>query len=567
MSADPTSTVTTDPCAIDGAIAQVKDKAREFARLPPVTKAQLLRECMAGLLSEAPAWVAAGAKARGADPTEEWLAGPLVTVRLFRLFAESLDRIAARGRPTLGRTTRIRKDGRLEVALIPSSTLDRISFSGFTGFTLMETGVSLEDARARQAAFYQQQHPEGGLSAILGAGNVSSIPAMDVATKMFIEGKVCVLKMNPVNDWVGPFLERALAPLISRHYLRIVYGGWEEGEHLVHHALVDDAHLTGSAQTHDQIVWGAPGTERERSRANRRPLLEIPITSELGNVSPVAIVPHQYGDRELRFMARNVATMVVNNASFNCNAAKMIVTTSGWPQRSEFLDMIGSILANTPTRCAYYPGASERWHSLLSNHADAERYGDSCDGNLQWALVRDLDAGDREEPLFSVEPFCGILSETSVGSADPAEFLAAATEFMNQRLWGTLNAAIMIPPGLEADPDTARALDRAIVDLRYGTVAINHWPALSYGFGCMPWGGHQSSTLSDIQSGLGWVHNTFMLSGVDKSVIRGPLTVRPYPVWFFDNEKTSNVAPRLVEMEASPSWFKLPGILRRVMML
>ena len=71
------------------------------------------------------------------------------------------------------------------------------------------------------------------MSLVLGAGNVSSIPPMDVATKMFVEGFVCILKMNPVNEWVGPYLERALAPLIDRGYLRIVYGGAEVGSYLL----------------------------------------------------------------------------------------------------------------------------------------------------------------------------------------------------------------------------------------------------------------------------------------------------------------------------------------------
>ena len=71
---------------------------------------------------------------------------------------------------------------------------------GFTGHVLMQPGVTPEQARERQAAFYQRHDPEGGLSVILGAGNVASIPPMDVANKMFVEGIVCVLKMNPVNE-------------------------------------------------------------------------------------------------------------------------------------------------------------------------------------------------------------------------------------------------------------------------------------------------------------------------------------------------------------------------------
>jgi len=170
-----------------------------------------------------------------------------------------------------------------------------------------------------------------------------------------------------------------------------------------------------------------------------------------------------------------------------------------------------------------------------------------------------------ENPLFRTEPFCGILSETSVGTTDPVEFLHTTTGFMNDRMWGTLNATLVVPPKLEKDPAVTRALDRAVVDLRYGTVSINHWPALCYAFGTMPWGGHPSATMKNIQSGLGWVHNTYMLGGVDKSVVRGPLTVSPYPAWFFDNPKTSKIAPAAADMEAAPSWLKLPGLLSKAL--
>jgi aldehyde dehydrogenase (NAD(P)+) len=77
----------------------------------------------------------------------------------------------------------------------------------------------------------------------------------------------------------------------------------------------------------------------------------------------------------------------------------------------------------------------------------------------------------------------------------------------------------------------------------------------------MPWGGHQSATLADIQSGLGWVHNPSMLAGIDKAVLRGPLVVRPTPMWFYDNTKAAAVGPKLAELEAAPSWLKVPGLL------
>src|SRR4029434_1166499 len=98
----------------------------------------------------------------------------------------------------------------------------------------------------------------------------------------------------------------------------------------------------------DAIVWGEAGPERERRMAADDPLLAKPISSELGNVSPVRIVHHTYSDAELWFQARNVVTMVFNNASFNCNAAKMLITAKGWPQRSKFLDMVAQAFAQAP---------------------------------------------------------------------------------------------------------------------------------------------------------------------------------------------------------------------------
>jgi hypothetical protein len=564
MSGSASSAMPTQHAALEQAVRLLRGNAARFARISPVDKAGLLRACMPRIADVAAAWAAAGCRAKGltvADSGEEWLAGPIPTLRMARLLADSLMQIATRGRPPLGTGSHVRHDGRLEVDIFPATSHDRILFAGFTGKVLMEEGVDRAAAVRRQASFYHKRDPEGGVSLILGAGNVSSIPAMDVFTKMFIEGFVCVLKMNPVNEWVGPHLERALAPLIERGFLRIVYGGAAEGQFLVEHEAVDDVHITGSDRTHDLLVWGPPGPDRDRRLAENAPRLEKPISSELGNVSPVAIVPYTYSDEELWFQARSVASMVVNNGSFNCNAAKMLITSKQWAQREAFVRLVGRALSQVPTRRAYYPGAFERYETLTRGRDRLERYGEATAEKLPWTMIRDVDAGRREDPLFRVEPFCGILSETCVGSADPVEFLASVTTLMNDQLWGTLNTCLVIHPKLEADPTVGKALDRAIVALRYGTVAINHWPALCYAVGSMPWGGHASASLKDIQSGLGWVHNTYMLDGIDKSIVRGKLVVKPTPVWFFDNARTAQLGPKLVAMEADPSWWKVPGLI------
>ena len=70
-----------------------------------------------------------------------------------------------------------------------------------------------------------------------------------------------------------------------------------------------------------------------------------------------------------------------------------------------------------------------------------------------------------------------------------------------------------------------------------------------------------SATLADIQSGLGCVHNTFMLEGIDKTVVRGPLVVKPKPAWFYDNAKMHRLGEKLVPFEGAPSWLKLPSVV------
>ncbi len=559
----PTASATpTSRADLDQALATLRDRARPFAQLAPAAKAALVRACMPRIADCAEAWVATGSKAKGltgAYQAEEWISGPLPTLRLARLYGDSLEAIARHGRPPLGSGGCVRADGRVEIDAFPVSNLDRLAFLGFRGSILLEAGMTRADAAHRQAGFYRQRDPEGGVSLILGAGNVSSIPPMDVLSKLFVEGYVCLLKMNPVNEWAGPIFERALGPLVSAGYLRIVYGGGDVGAYLVNHDAIDDVHITGSDQTHDRIVWGPPGPERERRRASGEPLLTKPISSELGNVSPVVIVPADYGDGELAFMAANLATMITNNASFNCNAAKVVVTARGWAQHDAFWGLVARELAATPARTAYYPGAFDRYARLTTGR-ELHIPGSAGAGELPWTIIRGIDSA-AADPVFTVEPFCGVVSDVVLPASDPVEFLAAATTFCNDRLWGTLNAALFLPPSLERDAAVAPALERAITELRYGTVAVNHWPALGYGVGSLPWGGHPSASLRDIQSGLGWVHNSYMLEGIDKAILRGPLVVRPRPLWFTGNPRAVAVARRMIRHELAPSWRGLARVV------
>jgi acyl-CoA reductase-like NAD-dependent aldehyde dehydrogenase len=545
---------------LEQALAVVKERATSFARAPLADKVAWLREIGSRFRELAPRMVAAGCAAKGiplGSPLEgeEWVAAPVPIIRNLKQLADSLDQVRRAGAPTIeaGRVS-FTSQGRPAVEMTPHEWYDGLLYAPFRAKTWLAPDVDASELPQVQAEFYKQREPQGRVALVLGAGNVASIPVLDVIYKSFVEGKACVLKMSPVNAYLGPIFELALAPLISRGFLRIVYGGPEVGAHLVAHPAIDELHITGSLETHDRIVWGTAGAERSERKQLGRPLFEKTVTSELGNISPVLLVPGAYSDGELDAMARGLAGMLVQNASFNCNAAKMLITPRGFPQREALLTRLKAELEKIPLREAYYPGAEARYESLTKDAVHVTRIGRPRAGQLPWTLITELDP-QSSAPQFSVEPFCSILSEVSVGSADPLEFLASATEFANERLWGTLNAMLYVTPKTERDSALSKALERAIAGLRYGTVALNQWPAAGYALGTAPWGGHPSVSLADVQSGLGWVHNSLLFdaSAIEKTVQRGPLRAFPAPPYFPGHRSLHLLGRALADFEAAPS--------------
>jgi aldehyde dehydrogenase (NAD(P)+) len=276
-------------------------------------------------------------------------------------------------------------------------------------------------------------------------------------------------------------------------------------------------------------------------------------------------VPGPYSDRELAFQAESIAGAVVMNASFLCNSPRVLITPKGWSGRGRLLSALERALALAPVRRAYYPGAEQRWRDLAAGRATTRTIGAAGPGELPWTILPGLDATDSRERAFSTEPFCSILSETEVGSDDPVEFLERAVDFANNRLWGTLSADLVIHPTALKDPRIAEAAERAIARLRYGTVGVNSWSGFAFAYATPPWGAYPGSEPADIQSGTGWVHNTAMLEGVEKSVLRHPLTIRPKPATFPSHRTAHTVLRRLTALEERASWARVPGVVAAAM--
>jgi aldehyde dehydrogenase family protein len=549
---------------LNEAVAKVREGATRLVRLSLDDRVALARSMQAGYLAIAKESVHAACAAKGIPlgtplEGEEWTLGPWFVVRHLRLVQQALLAIKHTGNTTIGPLGRT-ADGRLTTQVFPAGSIDGTLFKGVRIDVHHRQGVTEQDLNASRAPFYKGRAHDGRVVVVLGAGNVNGIPSLDVITKIFNEGKACILKMNPVNGYLGPYLERAYAQAIRDGYLAIVYGGAEEGAYLVRHSGVDEIHITGSDKTYDLMVWGPPGAERDLRKRENRPVLDKPITAELGGVAPVLVVPGPYAEKELMFQAEDVASGLTCNAAFDCNANRVVVLPRGWPLRERFLNGLRQALEKAADRVAYYPGARDRWERFTANHRGTN-IGGKTSGALPWTVVIGMDPDAKAEPLFTEESFAPIIVEVAVGSPDPVEFLENAVTFANDRLWGTLSAGLVVHPQTMKDKTTAEAVEQAIARLRYGAVTVNAWSGLLFAFCNPPWGAHPSSTPADIQSGAGWVHNTPMLEGIEKAVMRHPLTMMPKPAYSLSHRSAHQLMPRMTALEEQASWMKVPAVL------
>src|SRR3989304_8608618 len=330
-----------DPEKLDSSCQILQENKERWAKLPVTQKCNLIDKLIKGVLDVADRQVARALEAKGVPPNsiesaEEWLSGPFIVLRNLRLLRQNLEQITRFGVPKIKpEKIHIRSNGQVVVDVFPGSLFDKILYPGFRAEVWMQPEVRREKLHQNIASFYRESQTHGNVALILGAGNVSSIGSLDVVYKLFVEGQVCLLKLNPVNDYLVPFIEEAFASLIQEGFLRLAYGGADVGSYLCEHSGIDEIHITGRGQTHDALVFGS-GEEGADRKPKNMPRIKKRITSELGNVSPVIIVSGEWSNKDLKFQAENIATQLTNNTGFNCNAAKVLIPHANWAQRDVF---------------------------------------------------------------------------------------------------------------------------------------------------------------------------------------------------------------------------------------
>ena len=564
-----------EPAAIDIAIRRLQERKHDWALLPISEKVHHLDQMREAVVRLAEKWVETSAKMAGL-PTDSpwlgelWMGGPWALLWGIDRYRETLSALAAGTDPlALAKGSRITSSGQLAVNVFPLHPHDHLLISGVRAEVWMEPGITQQSLGDSVASFYRQKQPQGKVSLVLAAGNVSSIAPMDMLHKLLAEGSVCLMKMNPVNDGIGPILEEIFAPLRAYGFVDFVYGGPDVGKYLVQHPGIDAIHMTGSIHTHDAIVFGA-GEEGVARKAANQPILDKPISSELGNVTPTIVVPGPWTEDDLRFQAENIATSKLNNGGFNCVGSQVLVMPGKWAQSDKLLYHLRAVLRGLPSRHPYYPGAEERREQAAS-HPHAERLGDRPGDPV---LIPDLDP-TADEAAFREEFFCTALAETLLPGDNPADFLRRAVVFCNERLWGTLAVNLIIHPATLRE--YRHAFEQALADLRYGSINVNIWAAAGFMLSQTTWGGFPGHTLDDAGSGIGLVHNTFLFDRAQKSVVYGDFTpfphnlhpryllhgerhILPKPPWFVTNRQGTAIARQLFYFTADQKAWRLPGL-------
>jgi acyl-CoA reductase-like NAD-dependent aldehyde dehydrogenase len=552
-----------DTTAIDRDVAVLHSSAKEWVTTPLAEKRKLLEALRATTAAVAGEWVRVSCQAKGIAPSspaagEEWMSGPYALLSNVAALIRVLEHLETGTNPLDRVRVRTLPNGQVTLRAFPAVAQDLV-LAGYTGHVWLRPEVTLEQAKAGVARRLRDTTLPGQVGLVLGAGNINSIPPLDGLTKLYQDNAVVLIKLNPVNAYLEPVLDRAFAPFVERGFVRITAGGIDVGSYLVRHPEVASIHITGSNVSHDAIVFGL-GEEGARRKRAHEPLITKPITSELGGVGPVVVVPGRWGDSALRLQAQNVATQRLHNSGFNCIATQIVVLPQHWPQAGRFLEYLRQAIRDAPDRPAYYPGAAERQRGAVAAHPDAELLGG--DPEVPRTLLTGLHPDSVAESAFRTEYFGPVLGVTQLPGVTAGEFLDNAVDFCNDRLLGDLGV------GLIAAPQTIRGLgprfDAAVARLRYGTVAINCWVGPIFAMPRGTWGAFPGHDIYDVGSGIGIVHNALLLDPdhVERSVGRGPFHPWPKPLWFVTNRTAHTTGEQMTRFAAGTSLGKaMPSVL------
>jgi len=189
----------TSQAELDAAVDELAAQKDSWANLELSERITILDQILVDLHAVGEKWVTSSIHAKGLEgndygQAEEWALLAYV-YRTVRLLGESLRDIQRYGRPQIPGPIDTLPNGQVRAQVFPVDRYDSMIFSGMTGEVWMQPGDTIEQVLDGQARFYRDEAAEGQVALVLGAGNISMLIPTDFMHKLFVEGKVVVLKM------------------------------------------------------------------------------------------------------------------------------------------------------------------------------------------------------------------------------------------------------------------------------------------------------------------------------------------------------------------------------------
>lgn len=148
-----------------------------------------------------------------------------------------------------------------------------------------------------------------------------------------------------------------------------------------------------------------------------------------------------------------------------------------------------------------------------------------------------------------------------VPDEDVEGYLEQAVELANS-CWGSLACSMYAQPSFQkAHPE---AFERALEQLRFGSIVVNGPAPLSFITTNLSWGAFPGNPLDDIGSGNCAVHNTLLLDHPEKSILYCPWRFKPLPFWFHTLTNKTGLLKQGIKFILHPSICELLKMLPQI---
>jgi hypothetical protein len=533
---------------IDRNISKLRVNSAEFLNLDKTNLISLIEQIIDNIKTISYYWVSLSSEKKGhlskSKDGEEWIGGPFSCIYALQYFIEYLQNEE-------GLDNNKFDESKKSYQVFPTKNIEKLLFPFLEGEIRFGKNLNFDQINEYRGFANRFENNKPKITLVLGAGNVSSIPVLDALFHMIAHKSVIYIKLNPVNDYLLPIFLQIFEPFISRGFMVVTEGDMEASKYLTEHDGFHQIHLTGSNYTYENIVYGRTLTDKERSLKTLPKINKKPITTELGNVTPIIIHPGNWTRSEIRHQAKKIVTAKLNNSGFNCIAAQVIVLPKNWKHSEKLKNEIKLYLKKVGDTTSYYPGASENLEDLIKSENYEQINNLSCSTPF---LVSELDLekeyGNKE--VWSTALFFHELPYTSYEN-----FCSKAIDYVNNDLWGNLGVSVLIKNYKKKT--NQEIMNTYVEELNYGTVAINEWSALGFVIPTLPWGGFPGNKDNDIQSGQGYVHNAMLFESPQKGIIYSKFKLAPFidPPWFVTNKRAHRIFKNLTYYQATKSKINL----------